>query len=350
MNKARLYATVEKLYSSLSFNNIIDNLITIFEEFYNLPRINFILFKKNSKPLFLRYKNFEPEFIKAYRKDFYRYDVFTPENLNSDLISKSVLCYKDMPNYKEFIKSRYYNEFIRPQEIKEMLMIPFKIEEKLYFVIGLSCPSERLNIQLLEELAILAKHLKNAISYSMINENNKDLKNIIEIYSESSSTSLIIFDQDFDINFFTKNSNKYFSQFKSNLDPKDLSKKIIPGSLIPNIDLKSIDNITNLKQGNLEINIMPFKNNVSSLNNKYLLMIKENNLFNNGKKISLKRDFNITNRELEIIEKIILGYRNAEIANELYISIYTVKIHIKNIFKKLEVNNRGNLMHKVAII
>ncbi|MHB0919181.1 MAG: helix-turn-helix transcriptional regulator, partial [Thiobacillus sp.] len=84
--------------------------------------------------------------------------------------------------------------------------------------------------------------------------------------------------------------------------------------------------------------------------NKYLLMIKENNLFNNGKKISLKRDFNITNRELEIIEKIILGYRNAEIANELYISIYTVKIHIKNIFKKLKVNNRGNLMHKVAII
>lgn len=49
---------------------------------------------------------------------------------------------------------------------------------------------------------------------------------------------------------------------------------------------------------------------------------------------------NLTDREKEILLKISSGKGNKEIANELNVSPHTVKTHIYNIFKKIEVRDR----------
>ncbi|HEY9643675.1 MAG TPA: response regulator transcription factor [Coleofasciculaceae cyanobacterium] len=48
----------------------------------------------------------------------------------------------------------------------------------------------------------------------------------------------------------------------------------------------------------------------------------------------------LTSRELEILQLIVDGHSNVAIAKNLYISIGTVKTHVRNIFKKLCVNDR----------
>ncbi len=50
--------------------------------------------------------------------------------------------------------------------------------------------------------------------------------------------------------------------------------------------------------------------------------------------------YNLTDRELEILNLIAQGYSNAKISETLHISMNTVKTHIKNIFQKLEVEDR----------
>lgn len=55
----------------------------------------------------------------------------------------------------------------------------------------------------------------------------------------------------------------------------------------------------------------------------------------------------ISAREREVIELIAEGKNNAEIAEALCISIYTVKRHINNIFKKLEIKSRVELLSKI---
>ncbi len=49
---------------------------------------------------------------------------------------------------------------------------------------------------------------------------------------------------------------------------------------------------------------------------------------------------NLTSREIEVLKLIAEGMINKEIAKNLYISEKTVKNHISNIFKKLDVNDR----------
>lgn len=55
----------------------------------------------------------------------------------------------------------------------------------------------------------------------------------------------------------------------------------------------------------------------------------------------------VSEREKEVVDLIVKGMNNAEIAEELCISVYTVKRHINSIFKKLEVKNRFELLCKV---
>ncbi|MGC8765030.1 MAG: response regulator [Brevinematia bacterium] len=54
--------------------------------------------------------------------------------------------------------------------------------------------------------------------------------------------------------------------------------------------------------------------------------------------------FSLSNREKEIVKYIIKFYTNQEIAKSLFISLPTVKFHIKNIYSKLKVKNRKELI------
>ncbi|MCR9133038.1 MAG: response regulator transcription factor [bacterium] len=51
--------------------------------------------------------------------------------------------------------------------------------------------------------------------------------------------------------------------------------------------------------------------------------------------------FNLTPAEIKILEQVIDGKTNKEIAEVVFLSPWTVKTHIKNIYKKMHVNSRA---------
>jgi DNA-binding CsgD family transcriptional regulator len=58
----------------------------------------------------------------------------------------------------------------------------------------------------------------------------------------------------------------------------------------------------------------------------------------------VQQDFNLSRRELEVLRKICAGSGNRAIADELFISEHTVKDHIKNIMRKMQVSSRNGII------
>jgi DNA-binding CsgD family transcriptional regulator len=64
-------------------------------------------------------------------------------------------------------------------------------------------------------------------------------------------------------------------------------------------------------------------------------------------KMAVANSFELSRREQEIIKLIYRGLRNQEVADRLNISIFTVKTHLSNIYRKLEVRNRTSMLNKI---
>ncbi|MCD2099799.1 helix-turn-helix transcriptional regulator [Rhodococcus rhodochrous] len=54
----------------------------------------------------------------------------------------------------------------------------------------------------------------------------------------------------------------------------------------------------------------------------------------------------LTAREREVFALVVRGASNAEIAEELVISIFTVKTHVKKILRKLGAANRSEAIYR----
>lgn len=61
---------------------------------------------------------------------------------------------------------------------------------------------------------------------------------------------------------------------------------------------------------------------------------------------SVKSD-KLTEREMEIVKLLAEGQSYKLMANELYLSVDTIRYHIKNIYKKLQVNSKAEVIHKL---
>lgn len=58
----------------------------------------------------------------------------------------------------------------------------------------------------------------------------------------------------------------------------------------------------------------------------------------------------LTRREQELLDLLSKGYRYREIADKLYISIETVRTHIRNVYEKLQVNSRTEALKKTGFL
>lgn len=58
----------------------------------------------------------------------------------------------------------------------------------------------------------------------------------------------------------------------------------------------------------------------------------------------------LSRREQEILEQLSKGYRYKEIADKLFVSLETVRTHIRNIYEKLQVNSRVEALKKTGLL
>ncbi len=62
------------------------------------------------------------------------------------------------------------------------------------------------------------------------------------------------------------------------------------------------------------------------------------------------KQFQLTEREIDVLMQIRKGHKNDEIAENLFVSVNTVKTHTKNLFLKLDVRNRIEALRRSGIL
>ena len=73
---------------------------------------------------------------------------------------------------------------------------------------------------------------------------------------------------------------------------------------------------------------------------QFILEIMQSNIVDTQTQEQSTYDFDLTAREKDILKLVAAGKSNKEIADELILSIHTVKNHLKNILQKLCVEDR----------
>lgn len=76
-----------------------------------------------------------------------------------------------------------------------------------------------------------------------------------------------------------------------------------------------------------------------SIAKKVMGMVKNGNKIIEQEK--LENPFDLSAAELKILEHVIEGKTNNQIAEDVFLSPWTIKTHIKNIYKKMHVNSRA---------
>jgi len=59
-----------------------------------------------------------------------------------------------------------------------------------------------------------------------------------------------------------------------------------------------------------------------------------------------KADYNLTPREIEVLNMLIQGYDNRMIAEKMFLSTYTIRAHMRNIYDKLHVHSKSQAVAK----
>lgn len=132
-------------------------------------------------------------------------------------------------------------------------------------------------------------------------------------------------------------SNQYISNI-INL----ISNQLKNNNTNKGINIKSNKNVYSIKTSSF---LMP--NQVGSLETTYFIYIVKRLINKSASSNNPSICFNLTKRELEVVNLIQKGFSNKQISDTLYISDHTVKTHILNIFKKVDVTSRTSLLNKL---
>jgi len=132
-------------------------------------------------------------------------------------------------------------------------------------------------------------------------------------------------------------------------ETKTSKNKLIYGSLVSFLIIGSLLFSLYLLKKNKALEL----ENQNAELQKYMLQIKDleahlndKDNFNQEHISDNIKNFDLSNRETEVLEYITSGFSNDEISEKMFVSKNTVKTHIKNIYSKLDVKNRIQAMKK----
>ncbi len=312
----------------------------------------FITLTKNALPLNIEQYNIEMNMAEDYTSKFYRYDPILnysnrmSENLNAQrIISFSV---NEPSNISpEFI------QYLSTRQISHCLFITFN-DNGDGFRLFRKNTMPQFSLKDEEKARYLSSILGTLYSLCKVNKEYYMGSKLFNITKNNMLFGFIIFDQNFSLIFSNKLAYERIYKITQKYILEDMINSFI--EMIKNAmsdpDSKKTDSTFYLITESyiVEIIINQDIDESGNISKYYIGYLYDKYWFGSMLRLSAEKvieKYTLTEREKQLVLMIYKGFNNSQIAEMLHISTYTVKNHIKSIFKKLDLCSRAELMAKI---
>ncbi len=297
----------------------------------------FWLADKQSNMYNLNFFNFDDKFIWDYTETYMNKDLMHPKKQIKNVTNKqSILKVNETTTPSSFIKSEYYH-FLKRHQIIDVMVVYLTDNRYIYGGIGFTrhkgdkpfTQKERHTLQ------TLSTHLQHLVKTSMIIE-EIEAENIFLKRKANENPGIILVNGNQNISFYNEAAQKIIATICPNTSVEEFFHTSI------NNYLSEEESTININMNEWKVKVIPHKMKQNPTSKKYsIYLYPEENKKSNDLKALLSK------RELEIFDFVLKGYTNEQISNELWISINTVKKHLRNMYEKLDVSNRTSLIYKL---
>lgn len=309
--------------------------------------------------------NLDETYNQNFQKYYYKFDPLhlSERPLNAAYAGPPTQCI----SYDKMRSTEYYNDFLRPQKIHYKLVARLETLEGVMGKIVLTRPAESNHFS--ENDVMLAKILCPYLAHALaINELRRKIRlneNLLNFIESDLSTGIVLLDESMRLVFINQKAKELCRRLNGYSDPTADRRFVHPDLMKAFLKLIQADRV---RTGKAEISrprqIIIGNNGIQmSAHAKYIHGGPENDVstyhmiyiseLKNAitvQRSNLEKIFQLSKRELDVIDHIFKGLKNAEIASALYVSEITVKKHIQKIYAKVGVKNRTSLMNKVITI
>ncbi len=272
-----------------------------------------------------------------------------------------VITFDQIMPFQKLIKTEYYNDFLKPQNIHDQLTIYLSSGNCLMGVASLFRPKsfpvfssdDKSKAKLM--LPFLTAAMERAISL----KKSRELEVAIRaVTSDLPYEGMLILDQSLTPEYYDDGADAILNRLhrsdrQHSIFPEDLPEELQHAAKQLSSEIKSLDP----KEIPCTKVAFSTENDAKPVTAQLRVFLNDNNpphiliCFNPTNKPmksdATLRKMGISKRELDVIQLIAKGKKNSEIASTLFISHYTVENHLRSIYRKMDVKNRTTLVFKL---
>lgn len=346
------------IFINKDYSNFINKTLTALSDYFDLKLTAYAIFDVNSdgqrslsklESLYLR-----PNILKQYKENLYKDDPFYNkiDTLRNSNKFKYVYTTNDLC-YDEFLKSSYSKSLMENNLAYQAILGASDAAHPPMHIVSIfkAKNKEKFTPKELELLSQIGK-----VFYESLNLYRKYTSQADKIFLTSrlfglTSFGFLILNKNKSVVNYNETFINYASCLSIKLNLNEIVYDLI--NLVESTNQITIDKLkmnSIIKINDFLITVFPPQINQNEyIETFYCFTIRkiEEGRQENDINNLLIEEYTLTKRESEIISLLVDGASNLQISETLYISVSTVKSHVRNIFNKLNVSTRSEAIRKI---
>jgi len=290
----------------------------------------------------LNFHNFPDEAMLDYKQVYKYKDIMNPKKQLTNVLTnqETVLTLQEITTPTDFAKTLFY-QFTKKHKMTDEMVMYFTNGAFIYGGIGFARFKDKKPFSLTDKsiLKTLATQL-NYFLHSTISLQEMEAKSLFQ-EKETQGALGIIEVHDNNISFYNEDTVHIINS----IDTNSTVEAFYYTTIKPNIPsfLSEKEDLYHFYLNDWKVKVIFQETNEQIPSKKCTIYLYQQTLksMDNDPKILLSK------RELEIYHLVLKGFTNEQISTQLWISINTVKKHLRNMYDKLEVSNRTGLIYKL---